>query len=98
METREEKPSTSYEYIFSLSKPRRVQVNAVTQIIIGSLPVASIFLIYSGVQTMHGLRQINTQASLLYPVLLGFVFPAVLIAIRCAPYWKVRRRSGPPWC
>jgi hypothetical protein len=91
MQTREEKLSTRYEYIFSLSKPRRVQVNAVAQIIIGSLPIASIFLIYSGVQTMRAMRQINTQASLLYPVLVEFVFPAILIAISSATYWKVRR-------
>ncbi len=91
METREEKLPIGYEYLFSLSKPRRVRVNAVTQIIIGSLPIASVFLIYSGVQSVHGLRQINTQASIFYPVLQGFVFPAVLIAISGAIFWKVRR-------
>src|SRR5713101_8237069 len=94
MERKEEKLPIGYEYIFSLSKPRRVQVNAVAQIIIGSLPVASIFLIYSGVQTMRGLRQINTQASLVYPVLHGFVLPVVLIAISGAMFFKVRREKA----
>jgi hypothetical protein len=91
METREQKLSPSYEYIFSLSKPRRVHVKAVTRIILGALPLASVFLIYAGVQTMRASDQIGTHLSPLDPVVFEFVFPAILIAISSATFWTVRR-------
>jgi hypothetical protein len=91
METREQKLSPSYEYIFSLSKPRRVHVKAVTRIILGALPLASVFLIYAGVQTMRASDQIGTHLSPLDLVVLEFVFPAILIAISSATFWTVRR-------
>lgn len=87
----EERLTSNYEYILSLPKPRRVQVNAVALIIIGSLPLASILLIYSGFQTFLSLREVSTRFSLPYPVILDFAIPAILIAISGYTYWKVRR-------
>jgi hypothetical protein len=90
METRERQLSTSYEYISGLPKPRHVQANALTLIIIGFLPLASIFLIYSGLQTFLSWRQVSAKPSLVYPAILGLVVPAILIAISSCTYWKVR--------
>ena len=91
METEQERLHPSYEYIFSLPKPRRVQANAVTLIIIGSLPVVCIFLIYSGLQTYLRLRQVGAKPSLLYPAILGLLVPAILLAISSYTLWKFRR-------
>jgi len=94
METRDEQLSSSYEYILSVPKPRRVRANPMILIIIGSLPIASVFLIYSGVQTIRSSQQINSNASLLYPVVVGFIFPVILLAISGATYWKLRRDAA----
>ncbi len=91
METEQERLHPSYEYIFSLPKPRRVQANAVTLIIIGSLPVVCIFLIYSGLQTYLRLRQVGAKPSLLYPAILGLLVPAILVGISSYTLWKFRR-------
>jgi hypothetical protein len=91
METRDEQLSSSYEYILGIPKPRRVQANPVILIIIGSLPIASVFLIYSGVQTIRSLQQIRTHASLLYLVVVEFIFPFILLAISGTVYLKLRR-------
>ena len=91
METKEEQSPTSYEYIFSLSKPRRVQTNGVSLIVIGSLPVASIFMIYSGIHTYLSLQQVSSRPSFLYPTILGLLIPAILVAISSYTFWKSRR-------
>ena len=91
METRDEHLPASYAYILSLPKPRRVQANALTLIIIGSLPLASIFLVYSGLQTFLSLRQASTKQSFLYPATLGLLVPAILIVISSYAFWKLRR-------
>ncbi len=91
MGTRDEQLSSGYEYLFSISKPRRVQASPVILIIIGSLSIASIFLIYSGVQTIRSSQQLGTHPSLLYSFVVGFIFPIILIAISGATYWKLRR-------
>src|SRR5712692_2152356 len=91
METREGQLSSSYEYIVSIPKPRRVQANPVLLVIVGSLPIASIFLIYSGVQTIRSLQQIWTQTSFLYSFVVEFIFTIILIAISGATYRKLRR-------
>jgi hypothetical protein len=91
METKEEQLPASYEYIFSLPRPRRVQANALTLTIIGSLPLASIFLIYSGLRTYLSLRQVSTKPSFLYPAILGLLVPAILIAISTYTFWKFWR-------
>jgi hypothetical protein len=94
METKEEQLPVGYEYIFSLPKPRRVQTNAVTLIIIGSLPLASIFLVYFGLQTYLNYRQVSTKPSFLYPATLGLVVPAILIAISSYTFWRFRRDTA----
>jgi hypothetical protein len=94
METKEEQLPVSYEYIFSLPKPRRVQASAMTLIIIGSLPLASIFLIYSGLQTCLSLRQVSTKPSFLYPAILGLLVPAILVAISSYTFWKLRHNMA----
>jgi hypothetical protein len=94
METRDEQLSSTYEYILSVPKPRRVQANPMILIIIGSLPIASVFLIYSGVQTIRTPQQISSQVSLLYPVVVGFISPVILLAISGATYWKLRRDAA----
>ena len=81
METKEARLPAGYEYIFSLPKPRRVQANAVTLIIIVVLPLASIFLIYFGLQTYVSWRQVSTKPSLLFPAILGLLVPAILITM-----------------
>jgi hypothetical protein len=91
METKEEQLPTRYAYILSLSKPRRVQTNPLALIIIGSLPVASIFLVYSGLQTFLSLRQASTKTSFLYLAILGLLVPATLIATSSYAFWKFRR-------
>jgi hypothetical protein len=91
METKEEQLPARYAYILSLSKPRRVQTNPLVLIIIGSLPLASIFLVYSGLQTFLSLRQASAKPSFLYPAILGLLVPATLIAISSYAFWKFRR-------
>jgi hypothetical protein len=91
METKEEQLPVGYEYIFSLPKPRRVQTSPVTLIIIGSLPLASIFLVYSALQTYLRLRQVSARPSFLFPAILGLLIPAILIAISSYVFWKFRR-------
>jgi hypothetical protein len=91
METREGQLSSTYEYILSIPKPRRVRAHPVLLVIVGSLPIASIFLIYSGVQTIRNLQQISAQTSFLYSLLVEFIFPIILIAISGATYWKLSR-------
>jgi len=84
METKEEQLPARYAYIFSLPRPRRVQVNPLTLIVIGSLPLVSIFLIYSGLQS------VSTKASFLFPTL-GLLVAATLIAASSFTLWKLRR-------
>jgi hypothetical protein len=91
MEIKEEQLPLGYEYIFSLPKPRRVQTSAVTLIIIGSLPLASIFLVYSGLQIYLSLRQVSTKPSFPYLATLGLLVPAILIAVSGYTFWKFRR-------
>jgi hypothetical protein len=91
METKEEQLPASYAYILSLPKPRRVQANPLTLIIIGSLPLVSIFLVYSGLQSFLSLPQVSTKLSFLYSATLGLLIPAILIAISSFKLWKLRR-------
>jgi hypothetical protein len=91
METKEGQLPARYAYILSLPKPRRVQANALTLIIIGSLPLASIFLAYSGLQAFLSLRQGSTKPSFLYSATLGLLVAAILIAISSYTFWKFRR-------
>jgi hypothetical protein len=85
METKDERLPARYAYILSLPKPRRVQVNPLALIIISSLPLVSIFLVYSGLQS------VSTKPSFLYPATLGLLVPAILIAISSFTLWKLRR-------
>jgi hypothetical protein len=91
MKTMDEEASSSYEHLLSIPKPRRVRVSPVILIIVGSLPIASAFLVYSGVQTIRSLQQIGKHASLLYPAAVEFIFPAILLAVSSAIYWKLQR-------
>ncbi|SRR5260370_28616115 len=91
METREEQLFGCYESILGLPRPRRVHVKAVSWIVIGSLPLASVFLFYAGVQAVRSLHQLGTHSSPIAPVVFEFIFPAILIAISSGTYWKVRR-------
>jgi hypothetical protein len=84
METKEAQLPASHAYILSLPKPRRVQANPLTLIIIGSLPLVSIFLIYSGFQS------VNTKPSFLSATL-GLLVPVILIATSSFTLWKLRR-------
>ncbi len=91
METRDKQLSGSYEYLLRTPKPRRVQANPIILIIIGSLPIASVFLIYSGVQTIRSLQQIGRHTSLLYTVVVEFILPSILLAISGTAYCKLQR-------
>jgi hypothetical protein len=91
MQTREEQLFGCYESILKLPRPRRVHVKAIGWIILGSLPPASVFMIYAGVQTIRPLHQIGAYSSTPVPAIFAFVFAAILIAISSATYWKVRR-------
>jgi hypothetical protein len=94
METKDEQLPARYAYILGLPKPRRVQANPLMLIIIGSLPLSSIFLIYSGLQSFLSLRQVSARQSFqsfLYPATVGLLVPAILIAISSYTSWKLRR-------
>ncbi len=94
MKTSDEQLSSSYEYILSVPKPRPVQANPMILIIIGSLPIAAVFLIYSGVQTIRSSQQTSSHATVLYPVVVGFLSPVMLGGLHCATYWKLRRDAA----
>jgi hypothetical protein len=60
-------------FIYELPTPRRVRVGLLHRVLISALPVASVFLIYGGVQELQGSRQIGTHWSFLDPRTLKFL-------------------------
>jgi hypothetical protein len=91
MEAAEQQKSGRYEFLLGAPRPRRVRIKAVTRIILGALPLASMILIYAGMQTMHVSHQIGAHLSPLDPVVFEFFVPTILIAISSVTFWIVRR-------
>lgn len=87
----EQQQAGDYQVLFATPKPRSVRVKAVPRIILAACPLASVFLIYSGIQEIRSLRQIDTHSSPFGAIVSGFIFAAILIAISSVTFWIVRR-------
>ena len=91
METAEQQQSGRYEFLLGAPRPRRVRIKAVTRIILGALRLASMMLIYAGLQTMRASHQIGAHLSPFDPVVFEFFIPTILIAISSVTFWMLRR-------
>jgi hypothetical protein len=94
MEKPEQQPFDHYGFIYELPTPRRVRVGPVHRVLIGALPVASVFLIYSGVQELQSSRQIGTHWSFLDSAYFEIFTPVILIVISGIALWRVRRDAA----
>ncbi len=91
MEKPERQPFDHYGFIYELQTPRRVRVGLLHQVLIGALPVASVFLIYAGVQELYASRQTGTHGSFLDPAHFEIFVSAILLVISVATFWRARR-------
>lgn len=91
MEEAQQQPFDRYGFIYELPTPRRVRVSLLHQVLIGALPVASLFLIYAGVHGLHASRQIGARESFLDPAYFEIFVPAILLVVSAATLWRVRR-------
>jgi hypothetical protein len=94
MEKPGQQPFDHYGFIYELPTPRRVRVGPLYQVLIGALPVASVFLIYAGVQELAAARQIGAHGSFLDPAYFEIFVPAILILISGLTFLGVRRDTA----
>jgi hypothetical protein len=91
MEAAEHQDLCHYKSLFGLPRPRRVRIRAGSLIILGALPLASLFLVYAGVQKIRASQAMGMQLSARDSVILEFVLPTILFAISGVTFWEVHR-------
>lgn len=80
-----------YKFLFGLRRPRRVHIRAGSWIILGALPLASVFLVCAGVQNIRASQALGVQISARDPVIFEFGLPTILTIISGVTFWMVRR-------